>query len=51
MDLMKLLFTDLIFEKVEKILKLKKYTIKIGIMDEERRTTANLERMYKSCKK
>ena len=28
-------FANLIFEKVEKVLNLKKYTIKIGIMDEE----------------
>ena len=44
-------FTDLIFEKVEKVLKLKKYTIKIGIMDEERRTYGKLKRMYKNGKK
>ena len=31
-------FTDLIFEKIEKLLNLKKFTIKCGIMDEERRT-------------
>ena len=36
-------FTDLIFSKVENLLKLKKYTIKIGLMDEERRTSANLK--------
>ncbi|MDC3249632.1 malate synthase G, partial [Candidatus Pelagibacter sp.] len=36
-------FTDLIFAKVEEVLKLKKYTCKIGIMDEERRTSANLK--------
>jgi len=36
-------FTDLIFTKVEEVLNLEKYTCKIGIMDEERRTSANLK--------
>jgi malate synthase len=36
-------FTDLIFSKVEEVLELEKYTCKIGIMDEERRTSANLK--------
>jgi malate synthase len=36
-------FTDLIFTKAEEVLELKKYTCKIGIMDEERRTSSNLK--------
>ena len=36
-------FTDIIFSKVEEVLNLPKYTCKIGIMDEERRTSANLK--------
>ena len=43
-------FTDLIFEKVEKLLNLKKYTIKCGIMDEERRTSTNLKECIRSLK-
>ena len=43
-------FTDLIFEKVEKLLNLKKFTIKCGIMDEERRTSTNLKECIRSLK-
>ncbi len=43
-------FTDLIFTKVEEVLGLKKYTCKIGIMDEERRTSANLKECIRSLK-
>ena len=43
-------FTDLIFSKVEEVLNLPKYTCKIGIMDEERRTSANLKECIRSLK-
>ncbi|MDA9598565.1 malate synthase G [Candidatus Pelagibacter sp.] len=44
-------FTDLIFSKVENLLGLKKYTCKVGIMDEERRTSTNLKECVRSLKK
>ena len=43
-------FTDLIFTKVEELLGLEKYSCKIGIMDEERRTSANLKECIRSLK-
>ena len=35
-------FTDALFDAVEDLLALKRHTIKVGVMDEERRTSANL---------
>ncbi len=43
-------FTDLIFSKVEDLFGLKRNTCKIGIMDEERRTSANLKECIRSLK-
>ena len=43
-------FTDLIFSKVEELLNIEKYTCKIGIMDEERRTSSNLKECIRTLK-
>ena len=38
-------FTDRLFDAIEDLLGLSRYTIKVGVMDEERRTSANLAAM------
>ncbi len=43
-------FTDIIFSKVEELFGIEKYTCKIGIMDEERRTSVNLKECIRTLK-
>ncbi len=44
-------FADKIFSKVESSLGIEKYSVKLGIMDEERRTSVNLKECIRAAKR
>ena len=43
-------FTNTLFEKVDETLGMKKYSMKVGIREEERRTTVNLKECIRQVK-